>query len=276
MENRAYTKSFAEIYDDIMGAVPYRFWYDYLQELLNYYQLTPSTVLDLACGTGSMSFLFSDNGYQVKGIDRSPDMLAIARNKAVRKDGGKPNFLEADIRDFLLEKKYDLAISLFDSLNYILEYRELKRVFENAYKSLNRQGLFIFDMNTIKRLMSIKPGSTIIKRDNYTCVWEDIIDKEKEHWQVKLNIYFQSKGEYFEEFHQERGYLVEDVVFALKEVGFNYIVVYNAYTFEKGSDNDNRLYYLAFKKKPLFDRNKIMKLVYCTKWKLKKLLTGSE
>lgn len=276
MESRAYTKSFAEIYDDIMGTVPYRFWYDYLQELLNYYQHAPSTVLDLACGTGSMSFLFSGNGYRVAGIDNSPDMLAVARDKAARKNGEKPGFIKADLRDFSLEKTYDLAISLFDSLNYILEYRELKRVFKNVYKSLNKRGLFIFDMNTIKRLMSIKPGSTIIKRDNYSCVWEDIIDKDKERWQVKLSIYLQSKGEYFEEFHQERGYLLEDVVSALEEAGFNYIVVYNAYTFEKGSDNDNRLYYLAFKEKPCFSRNRVAKLLYCTKWKLKKLLAGSE
>jgi ubiquinone/menaquinone biosynthesis C-methylase UbiE len=277
MESRkAYTQSFASIYDDIMGAVPYGFWYDYLQELLKYYHLKPWKVLDLACGTGSMSLLFAEDGYQVTGLDSSPDMLKVAREKADKKDR-KVNFVEADLRDFALEEKHDLAFSLFDSFNYILELTDLQKVFQNVYNALNDKGVFIFDMNTPARLMSIKPGTTMITGDTYSCIWEDIINKEKIRWQVRLKIYLENKGEYFEEFHQETAYDVEDVVKSLESAGFAHIDTYNAYTFDKGSNNDNRIYYVAFKEKPDVKKDTgLGKHLYRMKWKIKKGLAGAE
>lgn len=84
MENSAYTASFARIYDEIMKSVPYKFWYDYINEIMDYYQLKAEKVLDLACGTGNMSLLYAKNSYQVTGIDRSEEMLKIAGKKARR------------------------------------------------------------------------------------------------------------------------------------------------------------------------------------------------
>lgn len=272
MEKRAYTESFARIYDDIMGAVPYDLWYSYLHELLDYYQVKPNKVLDLACGTGNMSLRFARDGYKVTGVDRSEQMLKVARDKAVI-GGEMIIYYNADLRDFHLPENYDFAFSLFDSLNYILEAEDLFNVFKNVYNSLYNDGLFIFDMNTLERLMSIKPGTTILNGDGYTCLWEDIIDRESSRWKVKLKIHYNGEldGEenYYEEIHEETGYEVCQVEQLLREAGFEYIDIFNAYTFEKGEDKNNRLYFIAFKD---IDRVKkkrwTSRLVKSIKWRL--------
>ncbi|MFP4660827.1 MAG: class I SAM-dependent DNA methyltransferase [Halanaerobiales bacterium] len=248
MERRAYTSSFASIYDDVMGAVPYNLWYDYLHEIMDYYSLTANKVLDLACGTGNMSVLFARDDYQVTGIDISAEMLEFARVKTGQMDENI-KFIQSDLRSFSTSSNFDLALCLFDSLNYILDREDLKSVFENVYNSLKRDGFFIFDMNTINRLMSIKPGTTIIKGEDYSCVWEDIIDKSNKLWKVRLKIYHKDTAEYYEELHQETGYRIDVVKNLLRSTGFKCIDVYSAYTFSKADENDNRIYFVAFREK---------------------------
>lgn len=273
MVNNAYTASFASIYDDIMGTVPYKLWYDYLQEIMEYYQFKVRNVLDLACGTGNMSLLFAKNSYKVTGIDISREMLTIAKKKAKEADGDI-DFIEANLCNFTVDEKFDLAISLFDSLNYVLKIDDLKKVFINVYNSLNDNGMFIFDVNTITRLMSIEPGATILNGENYSCIWEDIVEEEKKLWQVKLKIYHKDTGEYFEEFHQETGYNIEELKKALKETGFKHIDIYNAYTFKRASDNDNRIYFVVLKDRKKAVRKPVLKSVKNLKWGFKRLLNG--
>lgn len=273
MESRSYTGSFASIYDDVMGTVPYKFWYDYLQEIIKYYQLEVSKVLDLACGTGNMSLIFARDNYQVTGVDLSNGMLEVAREKA-KEARLKINFIEADLCSFQLEEKYDLAISLFDSLNYILNLEDLKKVFQNVYYSLRDGGSFIFDVNTISRLMSIEPGTTILNGENYTCIWEDIVNKEKKLWQVRLKIYHKDTGEYHEEFHQETGYKIAELREALQEAGFQDVDIYNAYTFTAASDNDNRVYFVALKNRTRPAERPVLRLVKNLKWGVKRFING--
>lgn len=274
MGNSAYTASFARIYDDIMGTVPYKLWYDYIHDIMNFYQLKAEDVLDLACGTANMSLLFAKNSYQVTGLDKSTDMLTVAKEK-VKKAGVDINFINANLSSFSTEEKFDLAISLFDSLNYILDIADLKKVFANVYNVLKETGYFIFDVNTIDRLMSIKPGSTVFNGDDYSCIWEDIIDKEKKLWQVRLKIYLKNLGEYFEEFHQEKGYKISILKKVLYEVGFTHIDVYNAYTLTEASDKDNRVYFIAFKNKSMPNKKPvIVKSVKNVKWGFKRLINS--
>ncbi|ACL70238.1 class I SAM-dependent DNA methyltransferase [Halothermothrix orenii] len=269
--DKAYTKSFARIYDDVMDAVPYNLWYDYIHQLLEYYQKTPTRVLELACGTGNMALRFARNGYLVTALDKSEAMLEVARNKA-RKDGIYIDFIKSDVRDFSFNEEFDLVFCLFDSLNYILSLQELKKVFENVNQVLSGDGLFIFDMNTIARLMAIKPGTSIIHGRDYKCTWQDIIDEDKKRWKVKLTIYFEgpddNRDKPYKEIHEETSFKVSEVTGTLKGAGFKAVEVFNAYTFEKGTDSDNRIYYIAsredFKKKPLTK----------FKWKLVKFFSG--
>ncbi|QTL97181.1 methyltransferase domain-containing protein [Iocasia frigidifontis] len=274
MEKKAYTEFFAQIYDNIMGAVPYKLWFEYIHDILNYYQCKADSVLDLACGTGTMSLLFNDQGYYVTGIDRSQDMLAVAEGKIDKRSN--IDFAAADLREFTTVKKYDLAICLFDSLNYILTAKELFEVFNQVFSALNDHGLFIFDMNTITRLMSIKSGTTMFHGEGYSCFWEDIVDQKQERWKVRLKIYLDNRDECYEELHEERGYLISDVISLLQKAGFNKIDVFSAYTFNKGRDNDNRLYYTAFKKAVKMNQFSLAYLFRKMKWRVKSFLSAAK
>lgn len=248
MNDKAYTKSFASIYDEVMNNVPYDYWYKYLIDLLDYINKDPQKVIDLACGTGNMTFRFADKkNWDLYGVDISDEMLEIARDKAIKKKSDV-KFFQKDLRYFYPDIKFDLAFSLFDSLNYILEYDDLKKIFKNTYNFLKDDGIFIFDMNTIKRLMSIEPGTMLLKGDDYSCFWEDIIDKENKIWKVKLKIYFgENRVNYYKEVHKETSYPIRDVIAALKWAGFTEVEVFSAYTFNKAKESDNRVYFVASK-----------------------------
>ena len=255
LEKRSYTKSFASIYDEVMDNVPYEFWYKYVKDILDYYNKKPDKVIDLACGTGNMTLLFAENeNWDISGVDLSQDMLDIARRKTEKRNKAI-KFYQADLRTFSPELKFDLAVSLFDSLNYILDYDELKNVFYNVYQLLDNDGLFIFDMNTIERLMSIEEGTMLLNGEGFSCFWEDIVDEENKIWKVKLKIYFEEDElDFYEEVHKETAYPISDVLAALKWAGFREIDVFNAYTFKQGKDSDNRVYFAAGKK--LLNREK--------------------
>ncbi len=266
----AYTHSFAKIYDDLMDGVPYDLWFRYLKELLSFYDKNPDKILDLACGTGNMSMMFARKGKGVTGIDGSKEMLKMAREKINSKDL-KISFIHSDLRNFSLSKDYDFAFSVFDSLNYILSPEDMKKVFKNVYNVLTEDGIFIFDFNTIKRLMSIEPGTTMFKGDNYTCFWQDLIDREKNRWKVKLKIYLdENLNNHYQELHIETSYPLEQIKEFLYKMGFSEVHCYNAYTFKKASEKNNRVYFVCFKKKVEIDT--IKKIGTLVKWKLIKII----
>jgi len=270
-KKKAYTTSFARIYDDIMEYVPYDFWYNYLNELIKYYNINVKKVLDLACGTGNMSIRFAGDYKKVLGIDISGEMLKIAGQKANNKRKENIKFIQSDLRNFNLSDRVDLAFSVFDSLNYILSLSDLKSVFKNVYKSLKDDGIFVFDLNTINRLRSIKPGTSMFTGDNYTCFWKDIVKPESNKWQVKLKIHFDDNDEYYEEVHEETSYPLNDVRKILLKIGFEYVKIFRAYTFEKGSEKDNRVYFVVLKNSSIINKkNLLTNLKYRFKWKLKK------
>jgi len=244
---KSYTGSFARIYDNIMSSVPYNLWYKYLRELLKSYNKNPRKILDMACGTGNMSLRFAKEGKNLVGIDKSQHMLKVARQKA-KKNNYSIKFLQKDIRDFNFPRQFDFIFCIFDSLNYILTIEDMEKVFVNVYTSLKEDGIFIFDLNTINRLMSIEPGTTVFSDKNYTCFWEDIIDQKQLIWKVKLKIYFDdNESKYFKEIHRETSYKKDDIARILSDTGFSNIKVYKAFTFDEGRDNDNRLYFIVSK-----------------------------
>ena len=268
-DKKSYTSSFARIYDDIMSSVPYDLWYKYLQELLNSYDKDPDKIMDMACGTGNMSLRFAQDHKDIVGIDKSSSMLEIARQK-IQKNECDITFFQKDVRNFNFPRQFDFVFCIFDSLNYILNIKDLEKVFSNVYKSLKKNGIFIFDLNTVSRLMSIEPGTTVFSGKNYTCFWEDIIDLKQTTWKVQLKIYFNDdQSQYFEEIHKETGYKKEDIISLLTSVGFSKVKVYKAFTFDEGKDSDNRLYYIVCKnnlqEKKLSFLSRFKKKV---KWKL--------
>ena len=139
--------SFASVYDQFMDNVPYEEWADYLTGLLGEYQVHDGLVLDLGCGTGSLTEILAKKGYDMIGIDNSEDMLQIAMEK--RADSGLDIlYLLQDMREFELYGTVAAVVSICDSMNYLTDYEDLVQTLKLVNNYLDPQGVFIFDLNT--------------------------------------------------------------------------------------------------------------------------------
>src|SRR5690242_20175819 len=130
-----------------MHNVPYDEWIVYLNKLLDERKARPRHVLDLACGTGNVSERLAQEGYEVTGVDLAPGMIAEARRKAAER-GLAITYEVQDAAELDMPgRRFDLCISLFDSLNYITDPAQLARAMSRVAAHLTRNGLFIFDLN---------------------------------------------------------------------------------------------------------------------------------
>jgi len=214
---------FARHYDRFMVRyVDYKAWVDYVERIFRQFRVEPKTVLDVACGTGIPTVLLAERGYRLTAVDRSPEMLEVLKAKR----GGLPiQLVHADIRDFSAPEPLDAAISLYDSINYLLVEEDLVRCFGCVRRALVAGGLFAFDMNTVHGLAEVWGTRTTARETgDVASIWTNAYEPETRVSTLHLVFWEKrpdgSAGEKFEEVHQERGYTPEEVRRALKAAGF--------------------------------------------------------
>ena len=179
----AYGK-FAQVYDLFMDNVDYEGWADCLEKHLKEEGIEDGLVLELGCGTGTMTGLLARRGYDMIGVDNSEEMLAEAMEKKVE-DGLDILYLLQDMQEFELYGTVRAAVSVCDSLNYITEKEELLQVFRLVNNYLDPGGIFLFDMNTLHKYRDILGDDTIAEnRDEGSFIWENSYDPD-----TGLNIY---------------------------------------------------------------------------------------
>ena len=142
----AYEK-FAQVYDLFMDNIDYEGWAEYVTDRLREYEITDGLVLELGCGTGTMTGLLAGKGYDMIGVDNSEEMLAEAMEKRVE-SGQDILYLLQDMQEFELYGTVRAVVSVCDRLNYITDRDELRHVFELVNNYLDPEGIFLFDMNT--------------------------------------------------------------------------------------------------------------------------------
>lgn len=256
---------FARVYDHIMADVPYHFWMDYIAKVWATYSFSPSTVLDLACGTGSMSLLLARQGRQVTGVDASDAMLDVARQK-LKAEGLYAEFARADMRVFTLKDPVDAAISVFDSLNYLLTPAAVKATFCSVARALKSQGMFVFDVNTPERLAAIPKEVHLFEGPDHFLIWSDLYEPSKQWWKVKLTGFLRKPrgGEgtgdtgiadpldddwiRFDETHRERAFPISDITEWLKAAGFDVLGVHDSCSFRPATKATSRAYFVARKR----------------------------
>ena len=155
----AYT-SFAAVYDVFMDDVPYEEWCEYVCGILQEYGIRDGLVLDLGCGTGTMTRLLAEQGYDMIGVDCSEDMLELAQEKEAGKSLNILYLLQ-DMREFELYGTVRAVVCICDSINYILEEEELLQVFRLVNNYLDPGGLFLFDLNTVYKYREVIGDATI-------------------------------------------------------------------------------------------------------------------
>ena len=134
---------YARFYDALYREKDYVGEVDYLERLFKQFASQPvHTILDLGCGSGGHSVLLAERSYRVVGVDRSAEMLAVARQKS---RGGNPEFIQSSLTEIALDRQFDAAISMFAVMSYITENDDLLRAFQKIRKHLRPGGLFFFD-----------------------------------------------------------------------------------------------------------------------------------
>ncbi len=241
-------ETLAGLYDYYMDEVPYEKWLDNMVGYFNKYGNNIKNVLDLGCGTGSMSILLKQKGYDITGLDISEEMLAEAANKTYEA-GLKIDYICQDMVALEVAKPYDAVISLCDCMNYITEDAELKKVFKNCYKALKPGGLFIFDMNSPYKLREVLGCDSFCETSAlsaYTC--ENYFDEESGINEYYVNFFIKEKdGKYsrHEEIHLERAYEISQVEAMLKEAGFEVLEIADSDTLNTPEETTERFYFVA-------------------------------
>lgn len=168
----AYT-SFAYVYDTFMDNVPYGEWASHIREKLCEHGVTDGIVLDLGCGTGTMTERLAGYGYDMIGIDNSEEMLELAMEKRME-SGHDILYLLQDMREFELYGTVRAVVSVCDSVNYMTEPDELEEVFRLVNNYLDPKGIFLFDFNTVHKYRDVIGDSTIAE-DRGVCsfIWDN-------------------------------------------------------------------------------------------------------
>lgn len=242
-------RNFAQVYDLFMNDVPYEMWTDYLQSLLREYKVEDGLVLELGCGTGSVTELLAERGYDMIGIDNSMDMLEIAMEKKLE-SGHDILYLLQDMREFELYGTVAAIVSICDSMNYITEEEDLLEVFRLANNYLDPEGVFIFDLNTIYKYRELMGDRTIAEnREEGSFIWDNYYDEEEQINEYDLAIFIPEgeDGLYrkYEEVHYQRGYELEHIKELLEEAGMKFVAAYDAFTKEPAREDSERIYVIA-------------------------------
>ncbi|MDF2537803.1 MAG: hypothetical protein K0S76_824 [Herbinix sp.] len=180
---------FASVYDIFMDNVPYDDWADYVKHLLNKFKIEKGLILELGCGTGSMTTRLADRGYDMIGIDSSEEMLTIARKNS---EAGEKNilYLCQDMREFELYGTVAAVVSVCDSMNYILSEEDLLQVFRLVNNYLDPGGLFIFDLDTQYAYEEVLGDSTIAEnREEGSFIWENTYYEEEMINEINLTLF---------------------------------------------------------------------------------------
>lgn len=243
----AYT-SFAVVYDTFMDNVPYEEWGEYLHGLLLEYGVEDGLILDLGCGTGTMTEILASKGYDMTGVDFSEEMLDIAMQKRT-KSGHDILYLMQDMREFELYGTVRAVVSICDCMNYILEEEDLLEVFRLVNNYLDPGGIFVFDMNTPYKYREIIGNTTIAEnREEGSFIWENCFDEESQVNEYALTLFIKEEDDLYrkhEEFHYQKAYEPERVKELLEEAGLKVEAIYDAFTREPVREDSERIYFIA-------------------------------
>ncbi len=246
--------SFAAVYDTFMDNVPYDEWTDYIQKLLKQYRMEKGLLLELGCGTGSMTRRLAAKGFDMIGIDNSEDMLQIAREKDTEREKDIL-YLCQDMREFELYGTVAAVVSVCDSMNYILTEEDMLRVFRLVNKYLDPQGLFIFDLDTQYAYQEVLGDNTIAEnREEGSFIWENTYYEDEMLNEINLTLFIpekQEEGLYrkYEETHYRKAYSIETIKRLIEEAGMEWVAVYEALTKRKPGEDCERVYIIAREKR---------------------------
>lgn len=275
----AYT-DFARVYDIFMDETPYGEWADFLSETIEKYGVSKpvqeagksgnakreaqdsrgeercktlldsekNLVLDLGCGTGTLTELLYRKGYDMIGVDNSEEMLGIALEKK-ENSGSEILYLCQDMRELDLYSTVGTVVCVCDSVNYLLEDGEVEDTFALVNNYLYPGGLFIFDFNTVYKYEHVIGDAVIAEnRDECSFIWENYYHGEERLNEYDLTIFVKEDKELFRRFtetHFQRGYTLEEMKAFVETAGMQPVLFLDADTHKEPTEKSERIYVVA-------------------------------
>lgn len=254
-------QDFAYVYDEFMDETPYDLWCERIDLLIKKYGISEpkrdakealesekNLVLDLGCGTGTLTEMLYAKGYDMIGIDNSDSMLSIAMEKK-EVSGSEILYLLQDMRELELYSTIGTVISVCDSINYILDEEELLEVFLRVNNYLYPGGIFIFDFNTDYKYREII-GDTVIaeSRENCSFIWENYYDENENINEYDVTVFVKEESELFRRFtetHFQKGYTKERMEALIKKAGMEVLLMKDADTDGEVTGESQRIYVVA-------------------------------
>lgn len=242
----AYT-DFAYVYDTLMDNTPYEQWCERITDILRRHGIDKELVLDLGCGTGTLTELLAKKGYDMIGVDYSQEMLARAMEKR-EESGLQILYLLQDMREFELYGTVKAVVSVCDSLNYLLEEEEVIETFRLVNNYLDPKGLFIFDFNTVYKYKEVIGDTTIAEnREDCSFIWENYYHEEDEINEYEVTFFVKEGDLYrrFEETHYQRGYTPGQMKNFLTKAGLEFVAMTDSDTGGEVTPESERVYMIA-------------------------------
>ncbi len=239
----AYTV-FSTVYDKLMNDVPYEKWLENIKKIWEKYGLEPELIVDLCCGSGTMTKLLTDDGLDVIGIDKSFEMLMEARDKLPTN-----LFLNQDMTEFELFGTVDSILCLCDSMNYLLEEKQVLKTLKLCDNYLNPKGLLIFDINTEYKFKELLGTNTYGGNfDDFSYIWENYYDEEKQMHEYNTTFFIKDEDglyEKSEEVHYEKSYTIETMKKLIEQSGLELLGVFDENLFEEPKETSERIYFVC-------------------------------
>jgi predicted TPR repeat methyltransferase len=238
----------APIYDYVMRHVNYRKWAEYVSTLFQFVGMDVKTILDVACGTGTLGLILNDMGFHVLGFDYSPDMVLQGIQKA-RREGNSFHLWCGDMTQFAKQKPVDAVLCLYDSMNYLMEENQWQRTFPCVARVLQPGGLFIFDISTEANSFrhfhdntekDHGPGFKYIRQSTYDKTTKVQVNEFQITWKNRPN-------QVIVETHQQIVLSLESVENRIPKSEFTVLGIYDDFSTEPGTELSDRVHFLLQK-----------------------------
>ena len=238
--------SFASVYDELTKNVDYGRFADYVCEILNNNGITDGLVLDLACGTGSLSVLLAAKGFEVIASDASADMLAVAREKAYDR-GADIMFLCQRMEESDLYGTVRAAVCSLDSINHLDSLETVNTVFERLSNFIDDGGIVIFDVNTLYKHQTVLADNTFVYDEKSVyCVWQNNLRSDGRTININLDFFVRGGDCYnrYSENFSEIAFTDSELTAAAENGDFTVIGRYHEFTFDAPHPDSERVFYV--------------------------------